>query len=553
LPGLLVGPLLRYVGQTQATVWVETDAACEVSVLGTRTRTFEVDGHHYALVVLDELDPGAVTPYTVELDGVAAWPDAGDPRAPSSIHTREGERQARLVFGSCRVGAPQRPPWNLPAGEASEAFGTDALWAYSRRLQAGIEPWPDCLLMIGDQVYADEVSPETLEFIRSRRDTGQPPGEEIADFEEYTRLYREAWADPDIRWLLATVPSVMIFDDHDVIDDWNISWEWIADIRAQEWWEDRITGAFMAYWVYQHLGNLAPPELGEERLFVDAADRGDIGPALRAFAHQADRESASTRWACHRDFGRSRVLVVDSRAARVLADGHRDMVGGDEWRWLVEKSRAELDHLVIVSSMPVFLSRGVHHLEAWNEAVCAGAWGGIARRAGERLRRALDLEHWPAFQQSFGLMVQLLRDVSTGIDGHTPPASVTVVGGDVHNAYIAEVSLGRRDPARSRVHQLVCSPFRNPLSAGERRVVRLTTTRAAGAVFGALARLAGVEPPTVRWRYRAGPTFHNSIGVLELDGRRAEAVIYRAEAGADDRSLQPLHRRVLAGAAAPGD
>ena len=95
----------------------------------------------------------------------------------------------------------------------------------------------------------------------------QPPGEEVADFEEYTRLYREAWTDPDIRWLLSTVPSVMIFDDHDVIDDWNISWEWVEDARSQRWWNGRITGAFMSYWIYQHLGNLAPPELAEEPLY----------------------------------------------------------------------------------------------------------------------------------------------------------------------------------------------------------------------------------------------------------------------------------------------
>jgi PhoD-like phosphatase len=551
LPRLLVGPLLRYVGQTQATIWVETDASCDVEVLGTRARTFEIAGHHFGLVVLEDLEPGTVTEYAVALDGDRVWPQPDDAHTPSAIHTRAGEDRARLVFGSCRVGAPQREPWTLAPDEDPEGFGADALWAYSRRLRAGIEPWPDCVLMIGDQVYADEVSPETLEFIRARRDTSQPPGEEIADFEEYTRLYREAWSDPDIRWLLATVPSVMIFDDHDVIDDWNISDAWLADMRAEPWWEDRITGAFMAYWVYQHLGNLAPPELAGEELLAGAADRGDIAADLRAFAHRADRENASTRWACHRDFGRSRVLVVDSRAARVLADGHRDMVDEGEWAWLVEKSRDDLDHLVIVSSMPVFLSAGVHYLEAWNEAVCAGAWGRAAAAVGERIRRALDLEHWPAFQRSFELMMQLLRDVSTGAGGHPPPASVTVVGGDVHNAYVAEVSLGRRDPERSPVHQLVCSPFRNPLSPGQRRIVSLTATRTAGTALRALARLARVRPPSARWRYRAGPTFDNSIGILEFEGRRAEAAIYRAQPGGDEDSLQPLHRRVLTGRRAP--
>jgi len=544
---LILGPLLRYVGRTEATLWVETDRACDVEVLGRAACTFEVRGHHYALVSINGLPQGDVIEYEVRLDGEQAWPAAGEERPASTIHTRAGEDHARLVFGSCRVGAPQREPYTLPSGEHEHGYGVDALWAYSRRLQAGVEPWPDALLLCGDQVYADEVSPETAEFIRGRRDTSEPPGEEVADFEEYTRLYREAWSDPDIRWLLSTVPSLMIFDDHDVIDDWNISWQWLKDARAKPWWHARITGAFMAYWVYQHLGNLSPPELDEEAMYrtVMAAD-GDAGPELEAFAELADRESAASRWACCRDFGRSRVLVVDSRAARVLDDEHRDMVDEEEWAWIVERSHEALDHLVIVSTLPVFMSPGVHYLEAWNEAVCAGEWGRPAAWIGERIRRALDLEHWPAFQASFAQMVDLLRDVASGARGTPPPASITLVGGDIHNAYIAEVSLGRRDSSRSRVHQLVCSPFRNPLAPAQRRLVGLTNTAVAAGALRRLARLAGVRPPTVRWRYRAGPTFHNSIGIVELDGRRAEASIYRSDEGEPSAALRSLHARVLA-------
>jgi hypothetical protein len=339
----------------------------------------------------------------------------------------------------------------------------------------------------------------------------------------------------------------MVFDDHDVIDDWNISWRWLQEARSTPWWHDRITGAFMSYWLYQHLGNLAPVELETDELYqVALAATGDFGPSLETFAEMADRESASTRWACRRDFGRTRVLVVDSRAARVLDDDHRDLVDEDEWSWIVDRSREEVDHLLIVSSLPVFMSPGIHYLEAWNEAVCAGAWGERAALLGERIRRALDLEHWPAFQDSFTRMVELLQEVAQGTDGVRPPASVTLVGGDIHNAYVAEVSMGRLSETRSRVHQVVCSPFRNPLGPSERRIVNLTKTRIAAALFRGLARLAGVRKPAVRWRFRSGPTFDNSIGVIELDGRRAQVTIFRAERGEDARSLQRLHSRVLA-------
>ena len=58
----------------------------------------------------------------------------------------------------------------------------------------------------------------------------------------------------------------------------------------------------------------------------------------------------------------------------------------------------DFDHLLIATSLPLMLAPGMHQLEAWNEAVCAGAWGGLAARAGEKIRQALDLEHWAAFR-----------------------------------------------------------------------------------------------------------------------------------------------------------
>ena len=121
------------------------------------------------------------------------------------------------------------------------------------------------LVLLGDQVYADEVSPKALEFIRSRRDTSEPPGEEVKNFEEYTRLYWEAWGDPWIRWLFSNVRTPMIWDDHDVHDDWNISQDWLDEMRRHVWWNERIAGAGMSYWIYQHLGNLSPDHMQGRR------------------------------------------------------------------------------------------------------------------------------------------------------------------------------------------------------------------------------------------------------------------------------------------------
>ena len=451
------------------------------------------------------------------------------------------------MFGSCRVGAPQRPPFTLAPTEHEHGYGVDALWAYSRRLQSGRESvWPDGLVLMGDQVYADEVSPQTLEFIRSRRDVTRPPHEEVADFEEYTRLYRESWSDPDIRWLLSTVPVTMIFDDHDIRDDWNASASWLAEIRSQPWWEDRIAGGLMSYWIYQHLGNLSPPELADERLYHQLLEDEDGAERLRAHVLAGDRDTAGARWAYHRDFGRTRLLVIDSRASRVLeGDGYRQMIDDEEWRWIEEHARGDFDHLILASTLPVFMSRGIHGLEAWNEAVCAGAWGGLGRRVGERLRRAIDLEHWPAFGRSFELMLGLLRDVASGRAG-PPPSTVLLVGGDVHNAYVARVRLRSADPVRSAVFQVVCSPFRNPLGARDRRIVRASASAPVGWAMRALARSAGVPAPSASWRFVGGPTFENSIGTFEAEARAARITIWGALPEDDDgQPLDPLFSTVL--------
>jgi hypothetical protein len=62
MPDLVLGPVHRYVGETDATVWVETSAPCEVEILGRLERTFCVEEHHYALVVIAALEPGRTYP-----------------------------------------------------------------------------------------------------------------------------------------------------------------------------------------------------------------------------------------------------------------------------------------------------------------------------------------------------------------------------------------------------------------------------------------------------------------------------------------------------------
>ena len=55
-------------------MFIETARAAQVEILGSRSSTFEVGGHHYALVIIEDLQPGASVEYEVRVDGAVCWP-----------------------------------------------------------------------------------------------------------------------------------------------------------------------------------------------------------------------------------------------------------------------------------------------------------------------------------------------------------------------------------------------------------------------------------------------------------------------------------------------
>jgi PhoD-like phosphatase len=520
--------MLRFVAETEATIWVEVDSPCEVNVLGASALTFHVEGHHYALVIVDGLEPGTTYEYEVALDGRRVWPKVGSDWPAPCLRTPTGEEDVTIVFGSCRVAVPQMPPYTLTKDEDKKnGREIDALYALAHRLRKlPREEWPDLLLMIGDQVYVDEDSPETREFIRSRRDTSKAPFEEVADFEEYTRLYRETWGEAVIRWLFSTVPTAMLFDDHDTHDDWNISASWCEAMDRQPWWRERIEGALVSYWIYQHIGNLSPKELERRGLLAQVQAADDAGAILRRQAHRADREESGSIWSYTRDIGKVRLVMFDSREGRVFHP-HRAMADDHEWAWVEQHATGGYDHLLLVDTLPMLLSPGFHYAEAWNEAVCEGAWGKRFERVGEKLRRAFDMEHWAAFQFSFHRLEELLRAVAAGERG-AAPASIVMLGGDIHHAYLARAKV---PGAKSVVWQAVCSPFRNPLDRHERAVSVIGASKPGERITRWIARRAGVKDPSIHWELVQKPTFDNQFATLELRGRQAKMKIEKTVPG----------------------
>jgi hypothetical protein len=286
-----------------------------------------------------------------------------------------------------------------------------------------------------------------------------------------------------------------------------------------------VVAGLGSYWVYQHLGNLGAEDRDDDKLWRLIADHAageelDISNALDELADRADQEPTSYRWSFSREFGQqARLVVVDSRAARVLEPDQRSMLDEEEMAWLDERMRGDVDHLLVGTSLPLLMAPALHHVEAFGEALAQGAWGKLAGRLGELFRQSADLEHWAAFQGGFVQVAGMVADVASGRRGRTP-RSVTFLSGDVHHSYVAQAW---PDPARgitfdSVVVQATCSPIRNPLPG----VMKAAITLAAKGKARPTGRLLGGKVPRspLRWAVAQGPWYDNNLAVLELEEDR---------------------------------
>ncbi|MDN5870358.1 MAG: alkaline phosphatase family protein [Nitrococcus sp.] len=170
---------------------------------------------------------GAFSPETVELrGGFRVWRYTFSVPTLSDAHYRiEGERYAvnaalgsdlRLAYVSCN---------GREYGDRDRAVTErNALWRRLARQHAE-RPF-QLLLQGGDQLYADEMF-DLHPALRawSNQDWRVADGDKFSDLAEGIRnylfaRYLELYGQPATAWLMARVPSLAMWDDHDICDGW---------------------------------------------------------------------------------------------------------------------------------------------------------------------------------------------------------------------------------------------------------------------------------------------------------------------------------------------
>ena len=147
-------------------------------------------------------------------------------------------------------------------------------------------------------------------------------------------------------------------------------------MRGRAWWHRRAVDCITSYWIYQHLGNLSPDELDNSEVYREVRGNQQATEVLRTWADRIDTTRPARVGASSRLRPSNRAVFVDSRAGRVLEADKRAIVDGEEWDWIVEHCRGDFDHLLVATTVPFLLSPAFDRLEAWNERLCEGAWGG---------------------------------------------------------------------------------------------------------------------------------------------------------------------------------
>jgi hypothetical protein len=240
---------------------------------------------------------------------------------------------------------------------------------------------------------------------------------------------------------MAHLPTLMIFDDHDVTDDWNLTADWERAAYGHPFSKRIIGNALLAYLLCQGWGN-APdtlnPLVAKVRQRLDPS-RG----ALPASDHDALIEELLRfqGWEFHIP-GTPALIVLDTRTRRWRSERSPNRPSGlMDWEALMEMQQALLGapSAVIVSPAPMFgvkLIEGVQKIFTW---------------LGKPL--VVDAENWMAHRGAANVLLHIWRHSKT-------PGNYVILSGDVHYSFAYDIIVRRRQHS-PRLWQITSSGVKN--------------------------------------------------------------------------------------------
>ncbi|WP_322786156.1 alkaline phosphatase D family protein [Marinobacterium jannaschii] len=241
-----------------------------------------------------------------------------------------------------------------------------------------------------------------------------------------------------VQRLMAHLPVYMIFDDHDVTDDWNLTRGWEEAAYGHPFSRRIIGNALAGYWMFQGWGN--DPEAFSEQIL----------PATRTFFSQLDGKVQDNLIDClleHQGWQYTvptvpKLVVLDTRTRRWRSESSSARPSGlMDWEALSEAQQELIgeESVLLVSPAPIF---GVKLIEAIQR---------IFTFFGKAL--TVDAENWMAHPGSANVILNIFRHPKT-------PRHFVILSGDVHYSFVYDVMIRFRRGG-PRIWQITCSGLKN--------------------------------------------------------------------------------------------
>ncbi len=255
---------------------------------------------------------------------------------------------------------------------------------------------------------------------------------------------------PQVQRALAHLPVYMIFDDHDVTDDWNLTRGWEEAAYNHPFSRRIIGNALIGYWLCQGWGN-APekfPQQWPEALAFDkaAADKAEVERASQQRDDLITDVLEFESW--HYSLATSpKLVVLDTRTKRWWSESSQSKPSGlMDWEALSELQQELIGEksVLLISPAPIF---GMKLIETVQR---------VFTFFGKAL--TVDAENWMAHSGSANVILNIFRHPKT-------PQNFVILSGDVHYSFTYDIKIRFRKNSPD-IWQVTCSGFKNEFPHG---------------------------------------------------------------------------------------
>ena len=247
---------------------------------------------------------------------------------------------------------------------------------------------------------------------------------------------------PQVRRALAHIPTYMIFDDHDVTDDWNLTRGWEQEVYGNPLSKRMIGNALIGYLLCQGWGN-APKKVAPLIAKVQKS-MGESG--LNSHDEIIDDLLDFDQWHYRLDTTPP-IEVLDTRTQRWRSESNMNKPSGlMDWEALCDFQHSIIgkESVIVVSAAPIY---GVKVIEAIQK---------VFTFFGKAL--TVDAENWMAHKGTANVILNIFRHYKT-------PPDFIILSGDVHYSFVYDVRLRFRRNS-PHITQFTCSGLKNAFPDG---------------------------------------------------------------------------------------